>query len=165
MKTPCSPPAFCRISGWSPSGAITIQPKPMALAWPDSSRPETGFMPSRGNFGLELTIANYEGALDAPDDRVAFRNRMREVHPFLDGEGRKRYRHYQRDVDYFDVMGHEARAWIAAHPAEFAQLSAKHLRQLMFPPAWLYDRYMIVDIRPIDRLRQVIAWTTAALST
>ena len=32
----------------STQGAITIQPKPMALAWPDSSRPETGFMPSRG---------------------------------------------------------------------------------------------------------------------
>lgn len=123
------------------------------------------FMLSRGNFGLELAIANHAGALDPADPRATFQQRMNAIHPAMkQPDTIAAYRRYPQDVDYFDAMGAEARAWIGSHKAEFLQLSARHLGQLLFPPVWVYDKYGHGAPAPMARVRQAVAWVSAALA-
>jgi len=121
------------------------------------------FMPSRGNFGLELSTANHAAAVHSADPRSTFQARMREVHPFFSPEAAARYQRYPRDIDYFDALGAETKAWIAGNPRDFAKLTGRHLKELFFPPDWLYNLYSQDQTRTSDRVKQAWAWSFAAL--
>lgn len=122
------------------------------------------FMPSRGNFGLEISTANHAAAVDPADPRSVFQARMRAVHPFFSDEAYSRFKAYPRDVDYFDSLGAETRAWIAANPGDFATLTARHVKELWFPPIWLYNLYSQAQPDTTDRIKQAWAWGFAAFA-
>jgi hypothetical protein len=93
----------------------------------------------RSNSGLELALANHSGALsDRPPSQV-FDERMDQIHPYRDGPARSAMAAAGGEAAYSARLGAGARAWISTHPIEFAQLSLRHLRQLYFPPPWLFD--------------------------
>ncbi len=118
-------------------------------------------MVSRGNFGLELDIANADSVVAPADPRAAWHARMAAIHPFFSAGALARLKTYPDDATYFTALGREANGWIAAHPADFARLTLRHLRELYFPPRWLFDPYAS-GIRQIG-LKQAYLWAVTAL--
>ena len=121
------------------------------------------FMPSRGNFGLELDTANHDAAVDPADARAVFIARSQEIHPSFSAAALARLKTYPSDVAYFDVLGAEAKAWIAAHPREFARISLRHLHELWFPPRWQWDLYANNPKRGV-LARQALKWGLTVLA-
>jgi hypothetical protein len=120
------------------------------------------FMVSRGNFGLELDTANHAAAVDPTDPRAVFVARSQEIHPFFSATALARLKTFPDDATYFATLGAEANAWIAAHPGDFARITLRHLRELYFPPQWLFDQYGTGRVRDIGA-RQAIVWAVSAL--
>ena len=122
------------------------------------------FMLSRGNFGLELAVANHARAVDAKDPRDVFDARMAEIHPAFSPEALARLKAYPQDVDYFSALSRETTAWIKGHPGDFAKLSVRHLRDLYYPPAWLWDLYKTGEHGRVPKQTYVWLVTTLALA-
>jgi len=100
------------------------------------------FIPLRSNMGLELALANHEAAaVGKPDDYTVFRERLDYIHPLQNGGGFERMMRAGGEIAYADALGAEAKRWIAEHPADFARLCVKHLRQFYFPPEWQWTIY------------------------
>ena len=95
-------------------------------------------IPLRSNFGLELAIGNHPAAVGSlhPDD--TFAERLHAVHPYHNPAARAALRRAGGESAYSAALGAEARAWIAAHPAQFAQLSLAHLSQFFVPRPWQF---------------------------
>lgn len=89
----------------------------------------------RSNFGLELALANHPGAVNPADPRAVFRARMDELHPYWSKDAFARLK-AQGEVAYARGLGEEAKAWIAAHPGDFAAICLRHAREFFFPPTW-----------------------------
>jgi len=121
------------------------------------------FMLSRGNFGLELAVANHPAAVNAKDPRDVFNARMDEIHPAFSPQALARLKSYPQDVDYFTALGDETKAWIASHPGDFAKLTVRHLRDLYYPPAWLWDLYKTGEHGRVPKQAYVWLITTLAL--
>lgn len=90
---------------------------------------------SRSNAGLELALANGDGALHAADPAAAFAARHRAIHPFDDGPGRATFRRLGEPA-YQQALGQAAARWIAAHPLGFARLAARHMLRMLTPQRW-----------------------------
>lgn len=90
----------------------------------------------RDNFGLEIAMANYPGALDPADPRAETLARARAIHPYQNPQALARLRAAGGEVAYAQALGRETRAWIAAHPLDFARLALRHYRQFYFPDRW-----------------------------
>lgn len=119
------------------------------------------FMVSRGNFGLELDTANHAAAVDPADPRAVFIARSQEIHPFFSAAALARLKTYPDDATYFAALGAEANAWIAAHPRDFARITLRHLRELYFPPKWLFDQYGTGATHAIGA-RRALVWAVSA---
>ena len=119
------------------------------------------FMVSRGNFGMELDTANHAAAIDPADPRAVFIARSQQIHPFFSAAALARLKTYPDDATYFAALGKEANAWIAAHPADFARITLRHLRELYFPPSWLFDQYGTGEHS--TRPKQALVWAIDAL--
>ena len=85
----------------------------------------------RSNFGLELAIANHDGALHPTRPREALTARMEAVH-----QTEVRFRKAGGELAYSRQVGTEAKRWIAAHPLDFLGLSLRHYRQFYVPDTW-----------------------------
>nr|WP_295661727.1 hypothetical protein [Polymorphobacter sp.] len=120
------------------------------------------FMPSRGNFGLELDTAYHAAAVHPADPRAVFVARSQEIHPFFSAAAYARFKTFPNDATYFDTLGVEAKQWIAAHPGESAGITLRHLRELYFPPLWLFDQYGVGKSNLLVKL--AIVWATTALA-
>ena len=118
-------------------------------------------MVSRGNFDLELDTANHAAAVDPVDPRAVFIARSAEIHPFFSAAALARLKTYPDDATYFAALGREANGWIAAHPGDFARITLRHLRELYFPPKWLFDQYA-TGARDIG-VKQALVWLVSAL--
>jgi hypothetical protein len=99
------------------------------------------FIPLRSDFGLELALANSAGAASTLDDLAAFRDRLREIHPFASQVAYDAMRQAGGEVPYSQRLGAEATAWILSDPFAFAKLCAKHLAEYFFPPTWEWEIY------------------------
>jgi len=119
-------------------------------------------MLSRGNFGMELDTAFHAAAVDPVDPRATFVARSEQIHPFFSAAALARLKTYPDDATYFATLGAEANAWIAAHPGDFARITLRHLRELYFPPQWLFDQYGTGKIRGVAA-RQALVWAVSAL--
>lgn len=114
------------------AGLILLAMAALILPWALRNQAQLGhFVPLRSNFGLELAIANYDGALDPVSPRAAGAVRIEAVH-----QTEERFRAAGGEVPYSRRIGAEAQRWIASHPAAFARLSLRHYRQFYVPDTW-----------------------------
>lgn len=95
-------------------------------------------IPLRSNFGLEIAIANHPAAV--PGNRLAetFAERMLVIHPYHSPGARAELARQGGEIAYSRRLAAETKGWIAAHPLDFARLSARHLRQFFFPSPWQF---------------------------
>jgi hypothetical protein len=119
------------------------------------------FIPLRSNFGLELAVANHPAAARGGDDKRIFLARMQEIHPYTSRSAYDRLELAGGEVAYAEKLGRETRAWIASNPIDFARLSAKHVRQFFFPPAWFYS--INDNSSQAVGIRQAVMWALALL--
>ncbi|MDG2532289.1 hypothetical protein P6144_01395 [Sphingomonas sp. HITSZ_GF] len=90
----------------------------------------------RDNFGLEIAMANYPGALDPADPRAETLARAKAIHPYRNPEVLARLRAAGGEAAYSQALGRETWAWAAAHPGDFTRLALRHYRQFYFPDRW-----------------------------
>lgn len=114
------------------------------------------FIPLRSNFGLELAVANHPAAARGGDDKQIFLARMREVHPYTSREAYQRLQQAGGEVAYAEKLGRETKAWMTDHPIDVARLSAKHVLQFFFTPAWFYS--INDNSSQAVGIRQAIMW-------
>jgi hypothetical protein len=119
------------------------------------------FIPLRSNLGLELALANYPGALAAKNERADFLERLRAIHPLESDAAFQTMMRAGGEIPYADALGKQAKAWIAAHPDQFARLSARHLSEFYFPRAWQWNVYS--DRAQGVRARQALFWLLSSV--
>jgi hypothetical protein len=93
----------------------------------------------RSNAGLELSLTNYPGAENVTDDHAAFMTRLKTVHPSINPAAFARMRQVGGEYAYANMMGSEAKAWIADHPAVAARQALHRARQMLVPSTWQFD--------------------------
>lgn len=90
----------------------------------------------RDNSGLQLAVANYPAAVDPVDPGEAYEQRLREVAPFFNQKLKTKFEAAGGEVAYNRKLAEETKAWIRAHPSEFARLTARHFTEFYWPRAW-----------------------------
>lgn len=90
----------------------------------------------RSNFGLELALGNHDAAVSGLNPAGVYADRLIAIHPYHSKPARKTLRALGGEVAYSQMLGAQTRAWIAAHPVDFARLTLRHLGQFFFPRPW-----------------------------
>lgn len=116
------------------------------------------FTPLRNNAGLELALANYPAALEAPDQKAAFLSRLREIHPNNNPAVFEKMKKMGGEGQYSAMLRTETETWISSHPLSFSRLILRHFQQFYFPPAWLW----YTDSRATS-LKMLIYWSSGFL--
>ncbi|MGI4877967.1 MAG: hypothetical protein ACRYG4_10850, partial [Janthinobacterium lividum] len=136
--------AFERLSRWRIAAAAVIAVVALAavvMPWAERNVREIGTpVVLRSNFGLELALANHPAAA-ADGGFAVFHARLAEIHPYDNPHAFARLQAAGGEVAYAKALGAQAERWIAAHPIAFIELSLRHLRQYLFPPAWMWHIY------------------------
>jgi hypothetical protein len=112
----------------------------------------------RDNFGLELAIANYPGAVHPADPRLAYWTRMTAIQTMHLTQAQLRAA--GGEVAYYRAVGQAAREWIAAHPWDFLTLCGRRFVEFFLPPRWFWSPYSATPER-YSGLRQFIVWLAA----
>ena len=115
-------------------------------------------IPLRDNFGLELAIANYPGAVHPADHRLAYWTRMTTIQTMHLTEAQLRAA--GGEVAYYRALGETAREWIAAHPWDFLTLCRRRFVEFFLPPRWLWSPYS-ATLERYANVRQYIVWLAA----
>ena len=112
----------------------------------------------RDNFGLELAIANYPGAVHPADPRLAYWTRLTQIQTMhLTGP---ELRAAGGEVGYYRALGQTTREWIAAHPWDFLTLCGRRFVEFFLPPRWFWSPYSAAAERYAG-VRQFIVWLAA----
>jgi hypothetical protein len=96
------------------------------------------FVPLRSNAGLELALANNRAMSETDDPARTLEQRLLAIHPTANPAARREAIRIG-EVAYARQRGEEAKAWIAAHPADAARLWLRHVRQMLLPERWMSD--------------------------
>jgi hypothetical protein len=120
-------------------------------------------IPLRSNFGLELALANHPAAASNADPRQVFRDRLDEIHPFQSEKAFAALQAAGGEVAYARQLGDGAKAWIRAHPLDFARLCMRHFRDFFFPPGWMWNVYSGVSRGTAIKVAINAALSVAAL--
>ena len=92
----------------------------------------------RSNLGIELALANYDGALDAGNPKQQFLQRLVAIHPIAKAP-------YDAmiasggEVAYSRKLESQTTQWMAAHPAKVERLALRHIGQALLPRPWQFD--------------------------
>lgn len=92
----------------------------------------------RSNAGLELSLANYAGALDPIDPQERFMTRLKAIHPFSSESNYQALVKAGGEVAYSRQLGSATWHWIGANRWMTARIALLHLRQLFTPQAWQF---------------------------
>ncbi|WBO21906.1 hypothetical protein [Sphingomonas abietis] len=90
----------------------------------------------RDDFGLEIALANHDGAVSGAAPFETFEKRLSALHPTLRGPGLVALRAAGGEYAYSAGLLDETRSWIRRHPFDFARLCLRHYRQFYFPDLW-----------------------------
>jgi hypothetical protein len=112
----------------------------------------------RDNFGLELAIANYPGAVHPADQRLAYWTRMTQIQTMHLTEAELRAA--GGEVAYYRSLGQTTWEWIGAHPWDFLTLCGRRFVQFFLPPRWFWSPYSATP-QHYSGLRQAIVWLAA----
>jgi hypothetical protein len=113
----------------------------------------------RDNFGLELAIANYPGAVHPADPRLAYWTRMTDIQTMHLTEAKLRAA--GGEVAYYRSLSRTTWAWIGAHPWDFLTLCGRRFVQFFLPPRWFWSPYSATP-KHYSRLRQAVVWLAAS---
>jgi hypothetical protein len=92
----------------------------------------------RSNFGMELALANHAAAVRGETPKKVFRDRIAALHPHNSQAAFDAMKAAGGEVAYARALGDETKAWIAAHPLDFARLCLRHIQQFLLPPPWFW---------------------------
>lgn len=120
------------------------------------------FIPLRSNMGMELALANHPGALSNRDPKTVMVDRLHEIHPQESQHAFDRMQAMGGERVYADRLGAEAKAWIVAHPTQFAELCVRHVIQFYFPPEWQWNIYINFPTRTM-KLKLLLVYLVSAL--
>ncbi len=155
---------FMRIplrSWWIAPLAFVLVAGPLAAIWAERNMVQLGEpIALRDNFGMELDISNYSGAVHPVDPGAAYVARIEDIHPLKVGRANEKLRAAGGEVAYYHQLGQEANDWIRTHPSDFLQLSARHFVQYYLPPKWFWGTFGAVKGKAVW-LRRMLVWTTA----
>ncbi|MFM8289484.1 MAG: hypothetical protein ACKOGA_22560, partial [Planctomycetaceae bacterium] len=87
-----------------------------------------GWVPIRGNFGLEFALGNQPGAMG-----TAVRSAAADLHPFTSPAAAQRVVELG-ELSYVREVGGNAWQWAVNHPLDFGQLCLRRARLYWFPP-------------------------------
>ena len=93
----------------------------------------------RDNLGLELAVANFPEALAPGDFDAIFEAHLQAIHPRDHPIPYAAMVRAGGEIAYAQRMGSQARAWIAAHPADAAWLWLRHVREMLFSRTWMFQ--------------------------
>lgn len=146
---------------WIAPLAFVLVAGPLAAIWAERNMIQLGEpIPLRDNFGMELDISNYSGAVHPADPHAAYVSRIEDIHPLLVGRANEKLRAAGGEVPYYHQLGREAESWIRTHPSDFLYLSARHFVQFFLPPRWFWGTFGAVTGKAVW-LRQFLVWATA----
>jgi hypothetical protein len=117
------------------------------------------FIPLRSNFGLEIAIANYPGAMQG--DPKAFVERIHSIHPYGMPRAQAEAALSNGEFAYAKTLEVETKQWIAQNPGNFVRLCLTHLREFYFPPAWQWTIYSAKSAGTYAKM--AIVWSITAL--
>jgi hypothetical protein len=112
----------------------------------------------RDDFGLELALGNYPGAVHPADPRLAYLSRLEEIATIDMTEAQLRAA--GGEVAYYRALGQTAREWIGAHPWDFLAVCGRRFGEFFFPPSWFWSPQLTTPER-FSGLRQSIVWLAA----
>jgi hypothetical protein len=134
--------AFClmNLRGWAFAKALLFATVALGLVlggWGLRNEAVMGkFMPMRDNAGLELALAQYDGALAPIDGAKRREMRFWQIHPL--GPAYERLKAVG-EVAYSENLSRETRRWMRDHPAQVARIMVMHLGQIVTPPPWVFE--------------------------
>lgn len=115
-------------NAWRPGLLCALMVALFLLPWGLRNRAELGgFVLTRSNAALELSVGNEDGATGRSDHVSA-------AHPHDSAAAARRIREIG-ELPYMAEMRARAMPWIAAHPGRFAVLTTTRVRLLFFPDA------------------------------
>jgi hypothetical protein len=132
---------FCIVNLRGARLATALLSAPLAIAlfavpWGLRNQTEMGrFLPLRDNAGLELALAQYDGALAPVDGAKRRMARFQQIHP--SGSAFDKLAALG-ESEYSEQLGRETKAWMLGHPISVMQIAAMHFGQIAMPPAWLF---------------------------
>ena len=92
----------------------------------------------RDNAGMQMAVANYPEAVHPRDAGAAYEKRLREVSPYFNVEMKTALEAAGGEVSYNKQLARETKAWIKAHPRDFAFLTLRHFTEFYWPRAWQF---------------------------
>ncbi len=111
----------------------------------------------RDNFGLELAQGNDPSLVDSRDSDGGAARVHLAIHPYVSRRAYAEMIAMGGEVAYSNVLKTRATTWIAAHPGDFARLTAHHLRQMLFPPPTMFGLFPGIDMKAVE-VRLAIHW-------
>jgi len=90
----------------------------------------------RSNFGLELAIGNYPGALTQPPSAEVLTQRLNAIHPYHSAVAANALRAAGGEVPYAKALGVQTERWIKNNPGAFVELCLRHYAEFFFPRPW-----------------------------
>jgi len=92
----------------------------------------------RDNAGMQLAVANYPEAVHPDDPGAVYEKRVREISPYFNRKLASKLEAAGGEVAYNKQLGRETKAWIKAHPKDFATLTIRHWTEFYWPRAWQF---------------------------
>ena len=92
----------------------------------------------RDDLGMELAIANFPGAVRPANPDAMLYGRLVAIQPYIHPIAYAALLRAGGEVGYSQQLGRETMTWIRAHPGDFVTITARHLREMVLPPTWIY---------------------------
>jgi len=92
----------------------------------------------RDNAGMQMAVANYPEAVHTRDMGPTYEKRLREVSPYFNDDLKTALEAAGGEVAYNKKLARETKAWIKAHPREFAYLTMRHFTEFYWPRGWQF---------------------------
>jgi hypothetical protein len=92
----------------------------------------------RDDFGVELGMGNAASLVASSDADGGYNARHRAIQPYAGPEPYAAMVAAGGETAYFAGLERTTLAWIAGHPGDFVTLTLRHLRQMLFPDAWMF---------------------------
>ncbi|WP_313535044.1 hypothetical protein [Sphingomonas sp.] len=95
----------------------------------------------RSNVGLEMALANHDGAVAPADPKKDYLDRLLAIHPHASAVGMAKLKAAGGEIAYNRMLLDETKAWIRTHPGDFRTLLLHHAVEFYVPPRWFWGTF------------------------